>query len=135
MPALEDSDSTTQAIHDLDQWKFVASLIGLSDLTVVGANRLSRPTHLTSLNAPRLLRITFLTEEMKEKALAKRSHAQSRLPLGIKYHSDRPRESRAECDSIITLDKVMTTKINTTSQVHSVTKTVEQKNGALPSFQ
>jgi hypothetical protein len=137
VPALEGSDGSAQAMHDLEQWRFLALLIGLSELAVIGVNRLPRPAHLASIIAPRLLRITFLTEEMAEKAFAAWPAARILLPVGIRYHSDRPRDTRTawrKLNESINPNKVVKEKTLDAPQIPTEPIKDDLKNVILPSF-
>lgn len=83
--------------HDIEQWNYIAQQLGLTrpEFLVWSINRLPRPGHLSGIAHPRLLRVTFLTPDMKSQALHQWYNSRHMFSSDIRMHPDRPRNVRS----------------------------------------
>lgn len=87
----ESSDNEESNAHDKEQWHFLAENMHLTNVVAQGIHRIPRKNVST---APRLLKVTFVTDEMAAKTIeAFRVHRKT-LPGGLVLHPDRSKEER-----------------------------------------
>jgi hypothetical protein len=96
IPESTSEDLRSQLEHDRAQWAYLKSKISTDPTTIRAAyiKRLPRPAHLSSLKAPRLLRITLASEPMATTLLEGWYSHKREFPVEIRLHPDRPRAVR-----------------------------------------
>ena len=94
-PLADPQDACT---HDAQQWAFIRNKLGLSplDARVCNISRIPRPLHLSNISAPRLLRVSLITEEMASTVLSSWDTSHNMFPRDIRVHQDRPRCDRTQ---------------------------------------
>ena len=95
----ESLDEASRHKHDCSQWQYSASKLQIPDIVAWDLSRLPRPSHLVSLQQPRLLRVTLASPDMVDKVLDGWRDTKSRLPSGLVIHSCQDRGSRSAARS------------------------------------
>lgn len=90
----ETVDVTNHHKHDCEQWHYILSKLEIVGVIAHSVARLPRPTHLQSLNQPRLLRVTLGCASMVSEILDHWRDVKKVLPSGIIIHACRDREAR-----------------------------------------
>ena len=82
--------------QEWDQWNYIRNRLGLSleQVTACKLHRIPRPIHLSSIKAPRLLRITLATNNMRHTTLTAWESLRNLFPSEIRLHPDQPRSLR-----------------------------------------
>ena len=96
VPELNTELLTEKHQHDVTQWGFLSNKLNVLDegCGAWSICRLPRPTHLKSITAPRLLRVTFTTPTAKNRILERWYSCKNLFPSDIKFHPDRVRNKR-----------------------------------------
>ena len=95
IPECASPEILSAVTHDRAQWAYIKSKI-LPDVTAIRAcyiRRLPRPTHLSTIRAPRLLRVSLADTDMVTKLL-ECWYAKRHLFPDIRIHEDQPRPKR-----------------------------------------
>ena len=87
------NSSTSIMEHETAQWNYIRHKLGVNAIAA-NLSRLPRPSHLSSLTAPRLVRITFVSELMASNVLEAWHTKRNELPRDIRIHGDRPRTKK-----------------------------------------
>lgn len=93
IPELNDTDMSKNATHDCQQWSFVQQALNIEDTLTVAVKRL--PTSpLYKGTGPRIMKVTFQTEEMVTTVLESWYHNRRNAPSEIRLRSvgDKPRQ-------------------------------------------
>ena len=95
VPECAQQNTNARIAHDCDQWSYIKTkLVTTVPIAAESARRLPRPAHLKDIRAPKLLRITLETEDMRNAFLEAFYTQRHLLPGGIKCHPDRDRATR-----------------------------------------
>ena len=95
--------NATNLAHDMAQWEFIKHTLTEGQVIATSVVRLPRPSHLASLQQPKLLRITLATEEMANIILQSFEHKRRLLDPNIKIHLCRPRDQRTQQRQLLRL--------------------------------
>jgi hypothetical protein len=79
--------------HETGQWNYIRCKLKV-DAIASHIARLPRPAHLSTIKAPRLLRITFVSEYMASQVLEAWHTKRNEFPRDVRIHSDQPRSLR-----------------------------------------
>ena len=96
VPEVHDPDPSACNKHDRGQWNYLRTKLGLTaeDVQACSIARLPRPSHLSGIRAPRLLRVMLVTDEMASTLLTSWDLERNRFPQDLRIHPDRPRQQR-----------------------------------------
>ena len=96
VPELETGNACEKHCHDVQQWRWLASQMALGSSGAVSIYRMPRPTHLMSINTPRLLAVKFSSRDQLTTALQRWYETKDKVSRYIRCCESRPRTQRRE---------------------------------------
>nr|CAH8843095.1 unnamed protein product [Trichobilharzia regenti] len=137
IPELVTGNACEKHCHDVQQWRWLASQMALGSSGAVSIYRLPRPTHLMSINSPRLLAVKFSSQDQLTTALHRWYETKDKVSKHIRCCESRPRTQRREQSVVkenpqplVTLQRCST---DDDSQCHPSAPTeLEEKNANRP---
>ncbi|CAH8490650.1 unnamed protein product [Heterobilharzia americana] len=140
-----DSSVKDRYFHDVQQWQWLSTKVGLNSIPANSVSRLPRPAHLKTIPNPRLLAVQFDSYASLTDVLHAWYNAKDRMGGSIRICESKPRPTRQEerrqpprpLESVV-VTQALTSELDTSSKEATTAtaptqvKNKTQKNGTMP---
>nr|CAH8821118.1 unnamed protein product [Trichobilharzia regenti] len=96
VPELETGTACEKHMHDVQQWRWLSSQMAPGASGAISIFRLPRPAHLTLINSPKLLCVTFNSPEQLSISLQRWYETKGKIGGHIRCCESRPRNIRRQ---------------------------------------